>query len=155
MGKFSDASKRTPSHSSPTFENDDVYVAESSYVKEKHQRCLGLFANRNFDEGEIIQEYIGKHITKEESDNKTKSTMYMFEVKVNGRVDKIIDGANARTTSAARYANTVLKNDDPMKNSDFVQYRGRIYLKAVKKILKSQEIITYYGKNTQDIINAK
>jgi SET domain-containing protein len=153
MGKFSEASKRTPSTSSPTFENDDVYVAESSYLKEKNQ--CGLFANRNFGVGDIIQEYIGKHITKEESDNKKKSTMYMFEVKVNGKIDKVIDGAKAGTSSAARYANTVLKNDDPMKNSDFVQYRGRIYLKAVKEIQKSKEIITYYGKNTHDIINAK
>jgi hypothetical protein len=114
-----------------------------------------LFANRNFDKGEIIQEYIGKHITKEESDNKKKSTMYMFEVKKYKKIIKVIDGANKKTSSAARYANTVLKIDDPMKNSDFVQYDERIYLKASRKIKRFEEIITYYGENTQNIINAK
>jgi hypothetical protein len=153
MGKFKEASNRTPSTSSPTFENDDVYVGISTYLKEKDQH--GLFANRDFDENEIIQEYIGKNITNEESNNKKKSTMYMFEVKVNGRVDKVIDGALARTSSAARYANTVLDFDDPERNSTFVQYNERIYLKASRKIKRFQEIITYYGKNTQNVINAK
>jgi len=47
--------------------------------------------------------------------------MYMFEVKVNGEIIKVIDGALARTSSAARYANTVLEFDDPERNSTFVQ----------------------------------
>jgi SET domain-containing protein len=153
MGKFSEATNRTPPTSSLTFKNDDVYVGISSYLKEKNQ--YGLFANRNFDKGEIIQEYIGKHITKEESDNKKKSTMYMFEVKKYKKIIKVIDGANKKTSSATRYANTVLKIDDPMKNSDFVQYDERIYLKASRKIKRFEEIITYYGENTQNIINAK
>jgi hypothetical protein len=35
MGKFSEATNRTPPTSSLTFKNDDVYVGISSYLKEK------------------------------------------------------------------------------------------------------------------------
>jgi hypothetical protein len=79
----------------------------------------------------------------------------MFEVKVKGKIIKVIDGASASTTSAARYANTVLEFDDPNRNSEFVQYNSRIYLKASKKIKRNQEIMTYYGDKTSGVINAK
>jgi len=42
-------------------------------LKENDQ--YGLFANRDFDENEIIQEYIGKNITNEESNNKKKNQL--------------------------------------------------------------------------------
>jgi hypothetical protein len=152
MGYFSEASKRTPKRSSKTFRNDDVYVAKSKLLNNTE---LGLFANRDYDAGDIIQEYKGKNISDEDAENKTRNRKYMFEVRRRGNVVHVIDAANSHTSSAVRFVNTSLKRHNKQQNSEFKQYALRIYLVATKQIPKHTEFVAYYGDNTFGVLNEK
>ena len=90
MGKFSEASRRTPKTSSKGFSNDDVYVSKSGYLDTCNAKGYGLYANRSFLKGDVIQEYRGKRISKQQSDKKLNNTQYMFAVKKK-KNDRICD----------------------------------------------------------------
>lgn len=153
MGKFSEASDRTPKKSGSSFRNDDVYVARSKYLKTKD---CGLYANRPFKKGDVIQEYKGRKVNNEDALKleKTKyASKYLFEVS-DGRnkVLYVIDGSDPTRTSAARYANTTIDWDDGARNSEFKQYDKKIYLMASKSINKHKEILTFYGHAVKNMI---
>ena len=154
MGKFSEASKRTPKTSSSSFSNDDVYVSQSAYLKSCKVNGSGLYANRSYDKGDVIQEYRGKIISVDQSNEKSRNKQYMFNVKHNHKTLFVIDAAVARTSSASRYVNSVSSFTDNDRNTEFVQYKQRIYLVASKKIAKHDELISFYGENTDKIICA-
>ena len=153
MGKFSDASQRTPKTSCKTFKNRDVYVAKSSYLK--HIDELGLIASREFQKGDVIQEYKGKIISDEQADMKKSGRKYMFDVHYNNKVVHVIDAAICSKSSAARYVNSTLTIDDINKNSEFIQYNLKIYLVATKYIPPNHEIISFYGRHTLAVLHQK
>lgn len=95
---------------------------------------LGLFAGEDIRKGELIIEYIGNILTKEEADKKT-SSQYLFEVSRN----KTIDGTPRWNT--ARYANHSCDG-----NAESDTKKGRVFVKAIKNIKEGEEIVYDYGE---------
>jgi hypothetical protein len=97
---------------------------------------LGLFAGENIKKGEIIIEYIGNILNKEEADKKTTS-QYLFEVTRN----KTIDGTPR--WNVARYCNHACEE---AANSESEIKKGRVFIKAIKNIKEGDEICYDYGE---------
>jgi hypothetical protein len=95
---------------------------------------LGLFAGEDIKKGEMIVEYIGNILNKEEADKKTTS-QYLFEITRN----KTIDGTPRWNT--ARYAN---HSCDGNAESDVK--KGRVFVIAIKNIKEGEEITYDYGE---------
>lgn len=95
---------------------------------------LGLFAGEDIKRGEMIVEYIGNILNKEEADKKVTS-QYLFEVSRN----KTIDGTPRWNT--ARYAN---HSCAPNAESDIK--KGRVFVIATKNIKEGEEIVYDYGE---------
>lgn len=154
MGKYEEASLRTRVGVSADYENDDVYVAESQYLLSLGitDRNNGLYAARTYNKGDVIIEYIGKRISLAEAKAKQRAKKYMFDVRKDGKIDTVIDSANNKYSSAAKFVNTILYYEDG-QNAEFKQYNQKIYLVAIKKIPANKEILAWYGKNTQAVID--
>jgi hypothetical protein len=97
---------------------------------------LGLFAGENIKKGELIIEYIGNILNKEEADKKTTS-QYLFEVTRN----KTIDGSPR--WNIARYCNHACAE---ATNAESEIKRGRVFVKAIKNIKEGDEICYDYGE---------
>ncbi len=97
---------------------------------------LGLFAGENIKKGEIIIEYIGNILNKEEADKKTTS-QYLFEVTRN----KTIDGTPR--WNVARYCNHACEE---AANAESEIKKGRVFIKAIKNIKEGEEICYDYGE---------
>lgn len=95
---------------------------------------LGLFAGEDIKKGEIIIEYIGNILTKEEAE-KVTTCQYLFEVSRN----KTIDGSPR--WNVARYAN---HSCDGNAESDI--RKGHVFVKAIKNIKEGDEITYDYGE---------
>lgn len=95
---------------------------------------LGLFAGEDIKKGEIIIEYIGNILNKEEAEKRVTS-QYLFEVNRN----KTIDGTPRWNT--ARYAN---HSCTPNAESDIK--KGRVFVIAIKNIKNGEEIVYDYGE---------
>lgn len=95
---------------------------------------LGLFAGEDIKKGEVIIEYIGNILNKEEADKKV-SSQYLFEITRN----KTIDGTPRWNT--ARYAN---HSCTPNAESDVK--KGRVFVIAIKNIKNGEEIVYDYGE---------
>lgn len=97
---------------------------------------LGLFAGEDIRKGEIIIEYIGNILTKEEAD-KVTNNMYLFEVSRNRTIDGSV------RWNIARYANHAC---DPEGNAESDIKKGRVFIKAIKNIKEGDEILYDYGE---------
>lgn len=97
---------------------------------------LGLFAGEDIKKGEIIIEYIGNILTKEEADKKT-TAQYLFEVSRN----KTIDGSPR--WNIARYANHACEEAG---NAESDVKKGRVFVKAIRSIKEGDEILYDYGE---------
>lgn len=100
---------------------------------------LGLFATEVIEKGKFIVEYTGPRISGEEV-SRRRNTRYLFEV--NSRWT--IDGSPRWNT--ARYINHSCR-----PNAQAVVSRGRIRIKAIKRIKPGDEITYNYGKNYFDM----
>jgi SET domain-containing protein len=96
---------------------------------------LGLFATDVIEKGTFIIEYLGPRISNEEVQRR-RNTRYLFEV--NSRWT--IDGSPRWNT--ARYINHACR-----PNAEAVVSRGRVRIKAIKRIKPGDEITYNYGKN--------
>lgn len=101
---------------------------------------LGLFAGENIKKGELIIEYIGNILNKEEADKKTTS-QYLFEITRN----KTIDGSPR--WNIARYCNHACEE---AANAESEIKKGRVFVKAIKDIKEGDEIVYDYG---EDFVN--
>jgi SET domain-containing protein len=99
---------------------------------------LGLFATAAIEKGTFIIEYTGPRISNEEV-YRRRSTRYLFEV--NSRWT--IDGSPRSNT--ARYINHSCR-----PNAEAIISRGRILIKAKKRIKPGDEITYNYGKDYFD-----
>lgn len=77
---------------------------------------------------------------------------YMFDVKQGTKVIHVIDSANNVNASAAKFVNAPPSWDSPLRNAEFKQYKLKIYLVAIKNIAQGDEILAYYGADTDRII---
>ena len=97
---------------------------------------LGLFAGENIKKGELIIEYIGNILNKEEADKKITS-QYLFEVNRN----KTIDGSPR--WNIARYCNHACGD---AANAESEIKKGRVFVRAIKDIKEGDEICYDYGE---------
>jgi hypothetical protein len=97
---------------------------------------LGLFAGEDIKKGELIIEYIGNILNKEEVD-KVKTNQYLFEVNRN----KTIDGRVR--WNIARYCNHACEE---AANAESEIKKGRVFVKAVRNIKEGEEIVYDYGE---------
>lgn len=95
---------------------------------------LGLFAEEMIKKDELIIEYIGNILNKEEADA-IKGGMYLFEVNRN----KTIDGSVR--WNVARYCNHSCNG-----NAESEIKKGRVFIKATKTIKEGEEIVYDYGE---------
>lgn len=95
---------------------------------------LGLFAGEDIKKGELIIEYVGNILNKEEAE-KVTTCQYLFEVSRN----KTIDGSPR--WNIARYAN---HSCDGNAESDVK--KTRVFVKAIKNIKEGEEIVYDYGE---------
>ena len=126
----------------------DFYLKKSVILR-THPR--GLWTKNNICKGSYIGEYKGEIITNEES--KHRKSNYMFEVKDKHKIIHIIDGQCQKFGSFLKFVNSA--NTLDQQNTQFEQHDKKIFLKAIKDIVNDQELLAYYGKNTQKIINRK
>lgn len=97
---------------------------------------LGLFAGENIKKGELIIEYIGNILNKEEAE-KVNTNQYLFEVNRN----KTIDGSVR--WNIARYCNHACEE---AANAESEIKKGRVFVKAIKDIKEGDEILYDYGE---------
>ncbi len=97
---------------------------------------LGLFAGEDIKKGELIIEYIGEILNKEQADKKA-SSQYLFEVTRN----KTIDGTPR--WNIARYCNHACEE---AANAESEIKRGRVFIQAIKNIKEGDEIVYDYGE---------
>ncbi|MFA6608469.1 MAG: SET domain-containing protein [Candidatus Paceibacterota bacterium] len=97
---------------------------------------LGLFAEEPIKKGELIIEYIGDILNKEEADKKATS-QYLFEINRN----KTIDGTPR--WNIARYCNHACEE---AANAESEIKKGRVFIQAIKNIKEGEEIVYDYGE---------
>jgi SET domain-containing protein len=113
-------------------------ATEEPFRVGRSETGLGLFATDVIEKGMFIIEYVGQRIPNEEVHGR-RSTRYLFEV--NSRWT--IDGSPRWNT--ARYINHSCR-----PNAEAVVSRGRIRIKAIRRIRPGDEITYNYGKNYFD-----
>ena len=129
-------------------------VRRSKFLTKNKVFGDGLYAQLPIETGHFIGEYKGKLLTVEQASKKKQNKSYLFDVKGKKKnVLFVIDAANKRTSSFVRYANAA--NTEAEQNAMFVQKNQKIYLKALRDIRAGEEILTWYGASTRDVINQK
>jgi SET domain-containing protein len=102
---------------------------------------LGLFATAPIAKGAFIVEYSGRRIPHAQAQRlERRGRRYMFEI--NSRWT--VDGSSRR--NIGRYANHSCR---PNAESDLV--RGKVILRAIKKIEPDEEITYHYGEEYFEI----
>jgi hypothetical protein len=96
---------------------------------------LGLFATDVIEKGTFIIEYVGPKITSEEVERR-RNTRYLFEINSRWTVD------GSPRWNTARYINHGCR-----PNAQATVSRGKIRIKAIKRIKPGEEITYNYGKN--------
>ena len=115
-------------------------------VKKSKLHGKGLFAKRDLKEGTKVIEYVGKKVTKKQSDKiATKQLKKAGENKKLGQVyiftlNKKYDVDGNYSYNVARLAN---HSCDPNCDTDII--KGKIYIMALRDIKKGEEITYDYG----------
>ena len=102
----------------------------------KSSAGLGLFAGEDIETDQLIIEYTGERITADEADE--RGGRYLFAV----TDDLVIDGTNRKYT--ARYIN---HSCAPNAEAEHEVTEDRIYIRALTKIPKGEEITFDYGSD--------
>jgi hypothetical protein len=144
--KYTKASKRTKLNKVPT----GYTVKASQHLAAKGIVANGLYTDHALKNGDVVAEYRGKILSLDQALKKKTNRAYMFDVKVGKKVTHVIDAANKKLSSFARFANSA--DYDDQQNVKFVQKDKKIYLVAKRKIAKNTELLTWYGKRTSDVI---
>ena len=97
---------------------------------------LGLFAGENIKKGEMIIEYIGEILNKEESD-KIETNQYLFEISPNHTINGQV------RWNIARYCNHACEE---AANAESDVKKKRVFIKAIKNIKEGEEIVYDYGE---------
>jgi SET domain-containing protein len=95
---------------------------------------LGLFAISDIGKGDFIVEYDGPRLTNAEVD-KIVSARYLFEVNSRWTID------GSPRWNLARYVNHSCR-----PNAEAIESKGRVRIKAKKRIAPGEEITYNYGK---------
>ena len=109
--------------------------SQRNYRVGRSKTGLGLFSTATIEKGTFIVEYSGDRISNAEAEHRSRAR-YLFEL--NSRWT--IDGSPRSNTG--RYVNHACR-----PNAEPVISRGRIRIKAKKRIRPDEEITFNYGKN--------
>ena len=98
---------------------------------------LGLFATQPIKKHTLIVEYSGPRIPTREAHARERAgrSKYMFEISSRWTID------GAGRDNMGRYANHACK-----PNAESVLIRGKVFLKAIRRILPGEEITYDYGR---------
>jgi len=98
---------------------------------------LGLFATTPIKRGMVIAEYTGRRIPTKEAREKERNgrARYMFELNSRWTID------GSPRSNIARYANHACK-----PNAEAIEDRGRVFLRARRRIEPGEEITYDYGR---------
>jgi len=98
---------------------------------------LGLFATTPIKRGAVIAEYTGRRIPTKEAREKERNgrARYMFELNSHWTID------GSPRSNIARYANHACK-----PNAEAIEDRGRVFLRARRRIEPGEEITYDYGR---------
>ena len=111
----------------------------------------GLYAAQELPRFTVVGEYLGE-IIRDAAKARGESD-YRFAV-VDLRNKKTlytIDGKEKEVSSIVRYANAA--DELGQVNAEFVQFRARVFLVTNREIKADEELITWYGEDT-DVINS-
>ena len=117
---------------------------EQPYPKVKVKESsagMGLFAEEDIKKGRLIIEYTGDRISAKEAER--RGGRYLFAVTKR----LVIDGKKKKNT--ARYINHACK---PNAEAEHETTENRIYIRAIKKIKKGEEITYDYGEDYVDTL---
>jgi SET domain-containing protein len=112
-------------------------MASKPYRVDRSRTGLGLFATTSIKKGAFIVEYRGRRIANALAKRlEARGNRYMFELDSR----RTVDGSSRR--NIARYAN---HSCHPNAQSDVV--RGKVILRAIRKIRPGEEITYDYGSD--------
>ncbi len=111
-------------------------MSDKPYRVGRSHTGLGLFATAPIGKLALIVEYCGPRIPTAEAHARERAgrSRYMFEISTRWTID------GGGRDNIARYVNHACK-----PNTESVLTRGRIFLKAVRRILPGEEITYDYG----------
>jgi SET domain-containing protein len=113
-------------------------ASDETFRVGRSETGLGLFATDAIEKGMFIIEYLGPRISNDEV-RQRRSTRYLFEISSRWTID------GSPRWNTARYINHSCR-----PNAEAVVSRGRIRIKAIKRIKLGDEITYNYGKNYFD-----
>jgi SET domain-containing protein len=107
---------------------------------------LGLFATAPIRKHMLIVEYSGPRIPTAEAHARERAgrSKYMFEISARWTID------GAGRDNMGRYANHACK-----PNAESVLIRGKVFLKAIRRILPGEEITYDYGREYVELFFRK
>ncbi len=134
------------------FEIDVKILSCSMKILSKQLRVLtsqipnsgkGLFTTVNIQKGQLILEYQGKHVTREEMLQKDSSNVNLYVYN-----DIIID-ATGYLASRINDANGIVKQQGCHNNCKFVEFPNvtKIFIMATRDIRSGEELFLDYGPN--------
>jgi SET domain-containing protein len=105
---------------------------------------LGLFASRSYFVGDVIVQYDGEHLTKQDHELLYPGrTLAPYSIRLDETT--YIDGSDPLKSTLARYAND--SQNESLNNAKIVTFPdNKTYLEAIKPIQAKQEIFVDYGK---------
>jgi SET domain-containing protein len=108
----------------------------------RSQTGLGLFATEPIKKHTLIVEYSGPRIPTAEARKRERAgrSKYMFELSSRWTID------GGGRDNLGRYANHACR-----PNAESVLIRGKVYLKAIRRILPGEEITYDYGREYVDL----
>lgn len=123
-----------------TREHLGVTVAKSNIAK----AGLGLFAEKVFNVEDRIVEYSGEKLTTDQFDRRyDKDNMGSYGIMLS---EKHVIDARKSNSGVARYA-CDYHGSGKRPNAEYVNFGGRIWIVATKKIKVGSEILTDYGND--------
>lgn len=125
------------------------YVIKYTRSKKKQK---GLFTDNGcpLRKGDVIGEFLGKNITVEKFNKNPYMNDKVHEVRKHSRPYFILDGRNKKNSSFVNVCNA--PKHKRSANAKFVQWKQRIFLKAIKNIKPKEEILAWYGWMTEELV---
>lgn len=142
------------------YRDEFVTAKASKFLKELGVPGTGLYASMKFSKGDVIIPYKGVLRTDEEIESNSdhfSDDHYLFDILAvsddSTDVGMVEDAEDPSKSNAGRYVNSA--NSDDQQNSRFIQIEDHVFLQAIKPIKKGEEILSYYGDDTDYIVGKK
>lgn len=133
--------------------DEGVEQSDSEYIEVRDSKIhgKGVFASKNIKKGTKIIEYVGKLVTKEESDdiadeqleralgNESEGAVYLFDLNKKWDINGNVEWNTARLINHSCDPNCETEGDD-----------DHIWIQAMKDIKKGEELSYNYGYDLDD-----